>query len=117
MAGILSDDGTTCCLEACGQCGGSGCGDVEGTCEKRWDGFWLGAAWLFALASLAVSPLVRHQFCWALLSLSPPTPPSLSIFPPLSLDTHALGVIQYSPVEGARRVVGRYLGRGRDGKG
>lgn len=38
MAGILSDDGTTCCLEACGQCGGSGCGDVEGTCEKRWDG-------------------------------------------------------------------------------
>eukprot|EP00752_Nemacystus_decipiens_P011233 g9983.t1 len=30
LAGILSDDGTTCCVEACGQCGGEGCGDVEG---------------------------------------------------------------------------------------
>eukprot|EP00903_Cladosiphon_okamuranus_P009739 g9260.t1 len=33
VAGILSSDGTTCCLEACGLCGGSGCSDVEGTLD------------------------------------------------------------------------------------
>ncbi|CAN0179743.1 unnamed protein product, partial [Hapterophycus canaliculatus] len=31
LEGILADDGVTCCLAACGQCGGSGCSDIEGT--------------------------------------------------------------------------------------
>ncbi|CAN0172840.1 unnamed protein product [Pylaiella littoralis] len=31
LEGILSNDGTTCCLLACGLCGGEGCSDVEGT--------------------------------------------------------------------------------------
>ncbi|CAM9982062.1 unnamed protein product, partial [Scytosiphon promiscuus] len=33
LEGIASDDGTICCLQACGQCGGSGCSDIEGTEE------------------------------------------------------------------------------------
>lgn len=34
MVGILSDDGTTCCIVDCGLCGGVGCADVEGVGER-----------------------------------------------------------------------------------